>query len=396
MSKKQQPEKTYSITPADLNIKFDLLKAVIQKETAPRNIKSLPTVIAGAVPADFNLYIYTNDELQTIASSEFITLLNARINNIDLSTFALKTDLTEGLALKEPVIIGAEKAALDSGVTADKITAYDFAISDLNGGKYAAAIDLTNSVSALSASITGLQSSKQDSFDLAALQKAVADNTNNYNGLYNDVSSLMGASATKAELSTALALKQDTISDLSVIRTGAAAGATALQSVPDNYITQLKLEAYHDSAKQDAIADLDTIRSGAAKGATAIQSLEAAAKSTVVWSGSQKVDADGLNFAALPGFTTLNIDDFAELQVTLFFDGQWSNNGFVLSLDTAALSGNALSFPVMMVGDDGKYIKGYGVKVTKDGTNKNRLYFVGADGTTTYTSWYVTKVKGVY
>jgi len=47
--------------------------------------------------------------------------------------------------------------------------------------------------------------------------------------------------------------KQDTISDLSTIRSGAALGATALQSVPSEYVTQTELEAYHDSTKQDTL-----------------------------------------------------------------------------------------------------------------------------------------------
>lgn len=72
--------------------------------------------------------------------------------------------------------------------------------------------------------------------------------------------------------------KQDIISDLETIRSGAAAGATALQSIPEEYITETKLTdkkfATIDqvNAKQDVISDLETIRSGAAAGATALQS----------------------------------------------------------------------------------------------------------------------------
>lgn len=53
--------------------------------------------------------------------------------------------------------------------------------------------------------------------------------------------------------------KQDTIADLDTIRSGAAKGATALQTHQDI------------SGKQDVISDLATIRSGASKGATAVQ-----------------------------------------------------------------------------------------------------------------------------
>ena len=91
--------------------------------------------------------------------------------------------------------------------------------------------------------------------------------------------------ATKEELNT----KQDVISDLDTIRSGAAKGATALQSVPSEYATeqwvneQGFLKEHQDisnlatkaelATKQDVISDLDSIRSGAALGATALQSV---------------------------------------------------------------------------------------------------------------------------
>lgn len=71
--------------------------------------------------------------------------------------------------------------------------------------------------------------------------------------------------------------KQDTISDLADIRSGAALGKTALQSVPSEYVTESELteKGYATTSqvndKQDKIDDLETIRSGAAKGATALQ-----------------------------------------------------------------------------------------------------------------------------
>jgi hypothetical protein len=73
--------------------------------------------------------------------------------------------------------------------------------------------------------------------------------------------------------------KQDVIEDLEAIRSGAALGKTALQSIPDEYITESELEGKNYAtvsqvnAKQDTITDLETIRSGAALGATALQTL---------------------------------------------------------------------------------------------------------------------------
>lgn len=72
----------------------------------------------------------------------------------------------------------------------------------------------------------------------------------------------LGVYATHSEVSYGLAQKQDTISDLSTIRSGAAAGATAVQ--PSEMSSAL-------AGKQDVISDLSAIRSGAAKGATSVQ-----------------------------------------------------------------------------------------------------------------------------
>ena len=76
---------------------------------------------------------------------------------------------------------------------------------------------------------------------------------------------------------SALASKQDVIADLSDIRSGASKGATALQSIPSEYVTESELTAKgyattsQLSDKQDVISDLSTIRSNASKGATAVQ-----------------------------------------------------------------------------------------------------------------------------
>ena len=75
-------------------------------------------------------------------------------------------------------------------------------------------------------------------------------------------------------LSNKVDTKQDTISDLGTIRSNAALGATALQEVPSEYVTETELKAVEDnlkSSKQDNISDLTTIRSGAALGASSVQ-----------------------------------------------------------------------------------------------------------------------------
>jgi hypothetical protein len=77
-------------------------------------------------------------------------------------------------------------------------------------------------------------------------------------------------------LTNSIGTKQDKIDDLETIRSGAAAGATALQEVPEEYVTETELEGKgyattaQVDAKQNVIEDLQTIREGAAAGATAL------------------------------------------------------------------------------------------------------------------------------
>ena len=92
---------------------------------------------------------------------------------------------------------------------------------------------------------------------------------------------IVGLSRYHENLKGVLNTKQDNIDDLSDIRSGAALGATALQEVPAEYVTEEELAAKtyatvaQVEAKQDIISDLETIREGAALGATALQEVPA-------------------------------------------------------------------------------------------------------------------------
>ena len=104
-----------------------------------------------------------------------------------------------------------------------------------------------------------VDSAIQNAIDGISLPEQVQPNWNATSG--------MGMILNKPDLSQyatteALAGKQNAISDLETIRSGAAAGATAVQ--PAALTDAL-------AGKQDAISDLETIRSGAAAGATAVQ-----------------------------------------------------------------------------------------------------------------------------
>ena len=105
-------------------------------------------------------------------------------------------------------------------------------------------------------------------------------------------------------MSSALANKQGTISDLETIRSGAAAGSTAVQ--PTTLQTELE-------TKQDVISDLSTIRSGAEAGATAVQPAAIADMATKTWI-SQKDYAT--NTALTNGLATKQdvISDLADIR----------------------------------------------------------------------------------
>ena len=116
---------------------------------------------------------------------------------------------------------------------------------------------------------------------------------------------------------TALSGKQDTIADLPDIRSGASAGATAVQpSALNDYQTKLsgtnkldpayiEYDASHRAVsdaekttwngKQDTISDLSTIRSGAAAGATALQQSDVS--STYSATGTAPVNGTAVNAA---------------------------------------------------------------------------------------------------
>jgi len=94
--------------------------------------------------------------------------------------------------------------------------------------------------------------------------------------------------------------KQDVIADLSDIRDNANLAKSALQSVPAEYVTETELAGMNYAtvdqvnAKQDAISDLETIRIGAAAGATALQASDLdgylTANSDVIVEINNKID----------------------------------------------------------------------------------------------------------
>ena len=141
-------------------------------------------------------------------------------------------DLTDKPSI--PSFTQAQQAAIDSGIDATKVGLYDTHVGDMD--IHVTPADKTT------------WNGKQDVIsDLSTIRSGAA----------------AGATAVQpSEMASALADKQDVIADLSDIRSGAAAGETAVQ--PADMASAL-------ADKQDVISDLATIRSGAAAGATAVQ-----------------------------------------------------------------------------------------------------------------------------
>ena len=128
----------------------------------------------------------------------------------------------------------------------------------------------------------GLNQTSSQNINITVPTKA-SDLTND-SGFISGVAwgDITGTLSSQTDLSSALNSKQDTISDLSTIRSGAAAGATAVQpaAIADmatetwvgqqGYATNTALTDGL-ATKQNTISDLATIRSGAEKGATSVQ-----------------------------------------------------------------------------------------------------------------------------
>ena len=154
-------------------------------------------------------------------------------NKPDLDVYATQAQLTYGLAGKQDVI--SDLAAIRSGAQA--------------GASAVQPADLANVAT-----------------------------TGDYNSLNNRPN--LTVYATKTEVNTGLAAKQDVISDLATIRSGAQLGSTSVQPADLNsYATDAELAAGL-ATKQDTINDLSTIRSGAAAGATALQPSDVATVAT--------------------------------------------------------------------------------------------------------------------
>ena len=151
---------------------------------------------------------------------------------------------------------------------------------EISGGGTADLTEINARVDLVSERVDDLQSEKQDSItDLAEIRANASKGATALQSIPSEYVTETELNQKGYATTTQLSNKQDIISDLSTIRANAAKGATALQSVPSEYVTETELSqkgyatASQLNNKQDTISDLATIRSNAYKGATALQSV---------------------------------------------------------------------------------------------------------------------------
>lgn len=156
--------------------------------------------------------------------------------------------------------------------------------------------------------------------NLNSIQDEIIANAQNIEAVY-----------TKTETDTLLSGKQDTISDLSTIRSGAALGATALQSVPSGYATEAWVEgkgyltqhqslaAYRTSAAQDVIDNGKLSLSGGTMVGDIRMGQINASRRKITMLADPTVDFDAANkkyvdtaIASVGGVKEITADEFAQ------------------------------------------------------------------------------------
>ena len=213
------------------------------------------------------------------------------------TTVAGKADASVVDALDAKVDSKADKSELDSKATIDSVNS----LTELVATKADSADvkELSDKVDAIKLddyalksevpSIKGLATEEFVEGKIAGIEipTKVSDLENDEKYLTKDVAdgyyaaigtTGSGNGVDKNYVDTELAKKQNVIDDIDDIRSKA---NSALQSIPDTYVTDEELEGkgylteHQDiSGKQDVIENLDEIIAGAAKGATSIQSLD--------------------------------------------------------------------------------------------------------------------------
>ena len=274
-------EKGYLTAVPDVYITEDELSSQLADKVSQNGLNEAIDGVRNDIPT--NVSELTND-------SGYITL--NEVPKVDLSGYALKSEIPDISVKQDKLTAGNGISITDNVISLD----YEYDLfevvqslptENISDNKVYLLLDSNGSEGNTYVEYLYVNGQWEElgkfkvNIDLSGYATEEWVNSQGFLKEHQDISNL----ATKSELAT----KQDTINDLETIRSGAALGATALQSVPDTYATeqwvneQGFLKEHQDisnlatkqelATKQDVISDLDTIRSGAAKGETALQSV---------------------------------------------------------------------------------------------------------------------------
>ena len=239
-----------------------------EKLSAGENITIVGnTISATAAPqvnADWNAVSGVAQILNKPDLSQYVT--DSEMETI-LSGYATSSELTYGLAGKQDTI--SDLQTIREGAAAGATAVQPATLND-----YA-------TTSAMNTALSGKQNVLTAGTGIDITGDTISC-TQTFTQVNSDWDATSGVSqilhkpdlsvyATTQAMNTALAGKQDTISDLQTIREGAAAGATAVQPATLNDYATTSAMNTALAGKQDTISDLSDIRSGAALGATAVQ-----------------------------------------------------------------------------------------------------------------------------
>lgn len=214
--------------------------------------EGVESVLTGNVESHWHDRYVDKVEGKQLTTEDFTTVLKEKLEGLNNYDDAEISEAVEKLRKDFDTLV--------SGNTEDAIESFNEVVAFLEGLK-----DAEN----LAGIIAFIQTEIGKKADTSQLPVKVSQ-------LENDV-----PYATSAELESGLSSKQGTIEDLDSIRSGAALGATALQFIPSEYVTDedLSQKGYATVAqlneglgsKQGTITDLASIREGAVLGKTAIQ-----------------------------------------------------------------------------------------------------------------------------
>lgn len=183
--------------------------------------EGVESVLTGNVESHWHNRYVDKVEGKQLTTEDFTTVLKEKLEGLNNYDDAEISEAVEKLRKDFDTLV--------SGNTADAIESFNEVVAFLEGLKD------TESLAGIIASIQAEIGKKADSTQLPT----------KVSQLENDV-----PYATSSELASGLSTKQGTIEDLASIRSGAALGATALQSVPEGYITETEIDGKLET-KQD-------------------------------------------------------------------------------------------------------------------------------------------------